>query len=303
MCVHAERLFVTSGGEQTTLWFSENFDPTNWYVSLDEAGFIDFQDGLGKVNKVLEFNGYVYIFRDTGITRLNGYFDQQQFYVDNTTVPKDKIFADTVADCGKYVVYLTGNGFYRFNGSYAVPIMRGLTGLLAGVDNSNAKCVYHNGNYYCALNVKVDGKTEKRVVSYDPLTDEYYLTKGFTVTDMVEVGGDVNTLFFVVDGYKNLGVIYDRCSLFGHGLDKFWINNEGSFGIDKSKILSRINLVSKGNCTVKIKSDAGERTLFVKADNIVQRLPVGLHGVNFSVAFQSDEPDADINSVSLEFSY
>ena len=303
MCVHAERLFITSGGERTTLWFSENFDPTNWYVSLDEAGFIDFQDGLGRVNKVIEFDGYVYIFRDTGITRLNGYFDQQQFYVDNATVPKDRIFADTVADCGKYVVYLTVNGFYRFGGTYAVPIMRGITELLVGVDNSNAKCVYHNGRYYCALNVKIGENIEKRVVCYDPLTDGYYLTKGFIVKDMVEVDGDVNALFFVVDGYKDLGVIDDKCRLFGHGLEKFWINNEGNFGIEKSKILSYINLVSKGNCTVRIKSDDGERTIFVKAGEIVQRLPVGLHGVNFSIAFESDETGANINSVSLEFSY
>ena len=61
--------------------------------------------------------------------------------------------------------------------------------------------------------------------------------------------------------------------------------------------------MSKGNCTVRIKSDEGERTIFVKASDILQRLPIGLHGVNFSVAFISDETGANINSVSLEFSY
>ncbi|MBQ3571955.1 MAG: hypothetical protein IJA15_03915 [Clostridia bacterium] len=42
MCIHNERLFVTEGGQKTTLWFSDDFNPLNWNVSLEDAGYLTY---------------------------------------------------------------------------------------------------------------------------------------------------------------------------------------------------------------------------------------------------------------------
>ena len=79
MCVHNERLFVTTGGVDNALWFSDDFDPTNWNVSLTEAGFIDMNDFRGDMKRVVSFGDYLYVFRTFGITRITAYSDQRLF--------------------------------------------------------------------------------------------------------------------------------------------------------------------------------------------------------------------------------
>lgn len=303
MCLHAERLFVSVGGERTSLWFSDNFDPTNWYVSLDEAGFIDFQDGLGRVLKAVDFKGYVYVFRDQGITRVTGYFDQRDFSAESVAADKVQIFADTIADCGKKLIYLTSDGFYSFDGTYTNKIMSGIASIVTGVDNQGSVAAYHNGNYYCTVNVRVGEKTEKRVICYDVEDRTYYFAKGFSVGDMLSVTGDDGNFYFAVDGYNKLGVLDENCRLFGNSLLKVWKNNRGNFGTDEVKTLARMNICSNGNCLVKLKSENGERKIYVRAQKSVQRLPVGLKGQNFSITFESVEFGAKISSVSLEFAY
>ncbi|MBP5177419.1 MAG: hypothetical protein ILP02_02410, partial [Clostridia bacterium] len=300
MCLHAERLFITSGGEGTTLWFSENFDPTNWYVSLTKAGFIDFQDGLGKVNCVVEYGGYVYVFRDYGITRVGGYFDQTEFFADNVDVNRDRIFSGTVASTGNFVLYLTSDGFYRFDGSGAYPVMRGLKNALSGIDNEDATAVYHDGRYYCSLKVRIGDKVERRVLCYDVTGGDFYLSKGFQVSDMVSAPFFGGMLLFAVDGFDRVGVLSDKARLFNMGLEKYWVNNVGDFGVEKPKIMSKIGLSSKGSATVRIKSENGERTIFVKPCDLKKTYPVGLHGVNFQIEFFSIQPLANVGSVSFE---
>ena len=77
MCIHFERLFVTTPGYRNTLWFSDDFNPTNWNVSLTEAGFIEMDDPGGDLIKVVSFGDYLYVFRSFGITRISAYTDQR----------------------------------------------------------------------------------------------------------------------------------------------------------------------------------------------------------------------------------
>ncbi len=301
MCTHGERLFVTTGGEKTTLWFSDNFDPTNWYVSLDEAGFIDFRDGLGQVNKVIEFDGRVYIFRDVGVNRLQGYMKQQDFYVESVSVPREKIFASTVTDCGKNIVYLTGGGFYSFDGYNAVRILPELKGYIAGVDNETSHGAYHNGSFYCSFRLKIGGKVENRILCYNVADGSYYLVKGFSVDEMLHVVEIGDKLLFVTEG--KLGEMSDTAKYFGKTLKKRWVNNAGNFGIAKVKTLKKIELVSKGDCEVTISSDFGERKLAIDGSRAARSVSVGLKGNEFSIAFESRTVGAEISDVDLVFAY
>lgn len=116
MCVHAERIFATVSGEQNKVWFSADFNPENWKVSGDGAGYIDFDDEGGKVIKVVKFLNYVYIFRDFGVERLTAFGAQTDFSVSKIYTASARIYPDTIVPLGDSIVFLTEEGLKCLDG-------------------------------------------------------------------------------------------------------------------------------------------------------------------------------------------
>ena len=52
MCIHDNRLFATIDGEAKSIIFSEELNPINFNVSVEEGGYINMSDDFGKCNKV-----------------------------------------------------------------------------------------------------------------------------------------------------------------------------------------------------------------------------------------------------------
>ena len=100
-----------------TLWFSDDLDPTNWNISLDEAGFVEMADENGALLKVLSFFNYVYVFRSYGITRFYATGEQSRFSLMHLFVSSDRIIGDTVCVCGARILFLTQRGLFDFDGS------------------------------------------------------------------------------------------------------------------------------------------------------------------------------------------
>ena len=105
MCLHNERLFATTDDGLNTVWFSDDLDPTNWSVSLVDAGFIQLADERGAPKKVISFNGYVYIFREKGISRLSASGGQEEFYLSHLFVSSGKIYDKTICLCGDKEIF------------------------------------------------------------------------------------------------------------------------------------------------------------------------------------------------------
>ncbi|MDE7192241.1 MAG: hypothetical protein K2O35_07225 [Clostridia bacterium] len=116
MCVHYERIYAVVEGARNSLWFSDDFDPFNWNVSLDEGGYIDFDGSLGGVNAVRSFDNYLYVFCDFGIYRLTAYADQTQFAMKKVYTSGGRIFASSITECGEYVAFAGEDGIYLFDG-------------------------------------------------------------------------------------------------------------------------------------------------------------------------------------------
>lgn len=116
MCVHYERIYAVVKGERNSLWFSDDFDPFNWNVSLEEGGYIDFDGSLGNVNAVKSFDNYLYVFCDFGIYRLTAYADQTQFSMKKVYVSGGRIISKSITCCGEYVAFAGEDGIYLFDG-------------------------------------------------------------------------------------------------------------------------------------------------------------------------------------------
>ncbi|HBP43817.1 MAG TPA: hypothetical protein DD621_04030, partial [Clostridiales bacterium] len=153
MCLHYERLFATVDSDRNEIWFSDDLDPTNWNVSIEEAGFIKFNDDRGVVNKVVSFNDYVYVFREYGISRITAYAQQSEFNVAQLFVSSGKIYGNSVCVCGDKILMLTANGIYAFDGYNTTKINLNIDNLLDNTQNINCQSCYCNGKYYLACNL------------------------------------------------------------------------------------------------------------------------------------------------------
>ena len=122
--VHNERVYGTVSGTSEQLWFSDNFDPENWTVSGDEAGYISFQDECGDALAAVSFLGYLYIFREHGIHRLTAYGDQSEFSLKKLFTATGRIYKHTITLCGDRIMFLTDEGIFSFDGYSATPAVK-----------------------------------------------------------------------------------------------------------------------------------------------------------------------------------
>jgi len=116
MCVHSERIYAVSEDERNKLWFSDDFNPFNWNVSLQEGGYIEFDGSLGSVSAVRSFDNYLYVFCDYGIYRLSAYVDQSQFSLKKIYSSSGRIYSPSVTECGEYIAFAGEDGVYLFDG-------------------------------------------------------------------------------------------------------------------------------------------------------------------------------------------
>ncbi len=190
MCLHSERLFATTDDGSNTVWFSDDLDPTNWSISLVDAGFIQLADERGKPIKVVSFNGYVYIFRDKGISRLTASGAQEEFYLSHLFVSSGKIYEKTICLCGDKIIFLASDGIYSFNGSETTKILGDLSDLVKPAENSTA--VFFDGKYYLSAHIDFEDSafedSERDVNALfilDAESREYSIQRGISVSSMV----------------------------------------------------------------------------------------------------------------------
>lgn len=303
MCVHGERLFVTTGGEQTSLWFSDDFDPTQWYVSLDQAGFIDFQDGRGRLLKVVSFNNYVYVFRNYGITRLSAFGAQTEFSATGLFLGSGRIFQNSIVDCGNRIIYLAEDGFYSFDGVSSVRILSEYDKYLKGVDNRFAKGVFYNGKLFFTLALNV-GETISCVLCYDVFQGMSFIAKDLYIYDMEIIrANEYSQMIGLCTFSHNLVQMNFNGAFFNQPLRKVWKSRFCDFGIPKHKTLQKITLYSPNDLTVNVKGEHSEKTFEVKGKNGVTEISVGVSGKLFSVEVESQTMQVDISKITLYFNY
>ncbi len=300
MCIHSERLFATTSGDGTALWFSDDFNPTNWSVSLDEAGYIELPDERGELLKVVSFLDYVFVFRSYGISRIYAYGDQTEFSVDNLFNNVGKIYANTVTECGGYIIFLTSSGFYRFNGIDTVKILPFYDRFLKGVNNDDAKGVFYNGKLYLNLNMKFNSKIENVVLIYDLESKVPYIAKGLKIDDLELVSGEDYNVYAISNG--KLSLIDNSGKRFLKPLKKIWESGETDFSIetDKKK-LDKIRITTSEDIAIYVIVDG--KTYIYNVSGGTSILKLNLYGSIFKFKIISYTKNPKILKPSFFFSY
>ncbi len=302
MCVHNERIFATEGNGSTSLWFSDDFNPLNWYISLDEAGFIDFQDERGALLKVISFLDYVYVFREFGISRLSAFGLQEDFSVSNLHFKVGKIYGDSVTDCGEHVYFVSTDGIYRFNGVDAVKILECYDEFLIGVDNSDCQGVYDNQKLYFNLKMKIDGNEEKVVIVYNLETKTSYVLRGAKISWLCPLKNSQKTLLAVYNNGEKVATVVDGYGkLFNKPLKKVWQSNVTDFSIPSKKRLYKVSAITKGDIKLEVLCDGKISKYDIKRS--CQDVKPFVKGEEFAMKIISYDNDPKIIRPTLYFSY
>ena len=302
MAIHYERLFIT-GGDDDTLWFSDDFDPTNWNLSVSEAGFIDLADGRGEVLKCVSFEDYLFVFRRYGITRVTAFADQTEFSAAGLYVSSGKIYPDSVTLCGDCILFFASDGVYRFNGVSAVKISAPFFAALDATDE-NVSGRYYDG--YAYFNVTAKGEEKKRILRIDPHRGDFCFLKGLDPKDILLVAGTDEYALLVHDGEKNapVRIINDGTGVLGDETECFWKSKETDFGLPiKNKRLAEIKFSANAPVTVKVVADGKESEYADGGSGGIRRIRPDARGDRFSVSFKSVGSGIRISDVELTFRY
>ncbi len=298
MCLHYDRMYCTVGGEKNAVWFSDDFDPSNWNVSLDEAGYIEFNDDLGSVNAVVSFLDRVYIFRDYGINKLSAYNDQGNFSVARLYLSTGRIVADTVKCSGSGIIFQADNAVYHFDGLEVRRIMTNLTGLLGAHEYSNA--AFFNGCYYLACNIKADSPSERNngLIEYRMYDGDINVMHGFDISCMTAINQPESKLLAVVNG--NIAVLDASGALFGQPLRKLWTTPESTLGLtDTVKILKEIVINSKHDAILDVELDGVLHRYYLDGDSKYQKVKVNESFDRIRISVISETTEARISRIEL----
>lgn len=276
MCVHAERVFATVSGEQNKVWFSADFNPENWKVSGDGAGYIDFDDEGGKVIKVVKFLNYVYVFRDFGVERLTAFGEQTDFSVSKIYTASARIYPDTIAVLGDRIVFLTDEGLKCLDGYNVVNIFKELPGFFSHYIG-DAVATGTDDKYFLALKMHFKEEHANRIL--DEVNESgIYTNNGLVVCDVkknrmtIFRGMDIHYLksikvhtessvFMTFNGPKrnSLGVFSKIGKYFSDAMPKFWSTGYTDLGYpDRRKSIRSVSLMTSLPITLGLELD-GEK--------------------------------------------
>ena len=300
-CVHYERLFATS---DQTIWFSDDFDPSNWSVSLTEAGFIDLTGFRGDCLKVVSFLDYLYVFRRYGITKINAYAKQSDFSANDLFVSSGRTIGSSITFCGDEIIFMTSEGFYSFNGMTARRILTSLDGAI-DYDDEDVKGQFYSGKAFFTVTALNDGVPEKMVLVVDVNSGNYYFMQGFDIVDIQLIDGlynynlafldsDGDTVYLLDKSGEKKGVLPEAC----------WSSKLTDFGVTgRNKIIDEVSFYTTAKAEIIVSNGYWERKFSVNGGRRRREIFPHMIGDSFKIKIICKEASPRIEKLSVRFSY
>lgn len=304
MCIHSERLFITSGGVDGALWFSDDFDPTNWNVSLSEAGFIDLGEDRGEMLCVLPLGGHVYVFSSFGVSRVTAYGDQTEFSVSHLLTSCGKILKNTIMSCGDCIMFFATDGLYRFDGYNAERVSDPWFGKVS-TDAYFVKGRYYNGTAYYLLQFLHGDSYDNGVLTIKPNGSDGEIIFIGLISEICLLKTDEEySLLAYERGAKSICEFAKDQGFCGEAVPMEWESKESDFGVSaKRKRLTEITFNSNLTVKLTVVADGKAYPFTVEPKNGKCVVKPNVYGNAFSFKIMVMGVKAEISGFELEFSY
>lgn len=316
MCKHYNRIFAIESGNRNKLVYSDNLDPTGWVES--DTKYFNLADDKGALIKVVNFNDFVYIFKEFGISKLSAYSSQEDFAITDLFAASGKIYSNSICLCGDKIMFLAKDGLYSFNGYSSTKISTQIESLLENIDNENCSCAFYNGKYYLATRINFGdeekigcenysgGYVNNALLEYDMKSGAIEIVRGLDIKSMCAIEYDVtNKLVFAFNGeHKNkLAQLSRNGKYFSSSLKKYWISAFTNLGqASKPKKIKTINLIANGPCKVIVRTDKFKKEYDVNGASKTTKILPNIEGEMFQIGFESESPAVQISNAEIEVS-
>ena len=287
--IYNERVFGCVNGAKTRLWFSDDFNPTNWNVNSQDAGFIEFADECGDLLKVVSFLGHLYVFRDYGIFRLIGYGDQSTFTLKKVFTDTGRIYKKTIVHCGDRIVFLADEGLFSFDGYDVVRIGKELPEI---TKKNYAVGAYMDKKYYLACSATIDSSytisnaNANAVLILNLFDKSLSVLAGLDICAQcaVKTHGGAYIVCCFGSSYKNrLGMFSQSGKLFTDALSKKYKSPFTDLGTTAHKTVRYITVTTEYNVTLKVILDNNTYTYSLTGNAKPQKIIVEKCGVKFGI--------------------
>lgn len=303
LCVQSERLIIASPDGNSKLWFSDDFNPENWNVSLNEAGYVELYDNLCKIKRVVSFNGYAYVFKEYGIYRLYLTGAQSDFTATCVLKSGSYIYGDSVTVCGDFLVYMTDDGIYAFNGLSSKKISAEFDLFLQSGGDRCARGEYLNGNLYLLISAKIKGVVKTVLFKYDfyKKRSEVLVLKPFnSICKILTDEGGIIAL--TAKNEKRFMKIGGKGTCFGENVEKYYKSGKLDFNIlQKNKVLSKVKIYSEEEAEIELISEYGIKTFTLKSG--LNEINCNLKGETFTYIIKSMQKNSLILKPTFYLTY
>lgn len=319
MCIHQNRLFATIEGEARSIIFSEELNPINFNVNINEGGYINMEDEFGKCNKVISFDGYLYVFRDYNIARISQGKDKNEFVVNNIYVGNGNIYPNTIAVCGNKIMFLASDGIYEFNGTVSKKLKFNFDNMIDTVDTYFVVAKYCNGNYYLACNINFDDdyefpceqlmlKRNNSLIKIDVNNNNCEIMRGCDIKELTVIDDGLNNCIFVSYNYdsifSSIGKLNNSGCVKNNKLKKLWKSKKHDFDVpDKVKYIKEMSFISKSDIDINIYLDDKIKTYKVFGSEKVQKIKINEKAIRFGFGFTTESNNVYISSPQVKVGF
>lgn len=312
LCIYKNRTFITEGGERLHIR-TEPTNLTSWgTVESSENVYITFDSEQGYINKLLTFNGYMFVIRDFDISRIM-WFDNDTYNVSKLLCSGSKMYGKTACICGDVGIILAKDGLYKFDSVSAEKIDLKLNNMFNVSGNQNAVATFRNGIYYLACNLKFDDDEKigcennsylnNALISYEVSSGNYTIERGIDIKDLCTIQYESvdKVLACFNGGYKNnIGQLTSSGKIFGDVQIKYWRSPLTDLGYsNKLKYVREISLISKYDAKLCVFTETESREFVIKGGNVVTQLPVRIKGRLLALSIRSEVERAFISNIKL----
>lgn len=301
MAFHHERVFATTGNDRNRVWFSEDFNPLNWTVSSDEAGYIEFQDEYGTLLEVVSLGDYLFVFKENAIMRITAYADQTEFTVSKIAVGIDRIISGSIVQAGDCIYFLTISGFYSFDGYTVTRLNRYMP---KSIDDGALTATALGDKYYYATRLEINGDSgagdNNALVVYDLRQKTFSIVGGVNILKLLAVNlHHLNKVYAILSGDDCVTEIIDKGENYGLKTTKLWESIETNFGTNDKKVLRRIRIYTLHDITLSVTADAVTTTYKIYGSEKWQNIRIERSG--YVMSFSISGKDIDVKPMEFEF--
>lgn len=300
ICVHENCFYAIEAENDATLLYAQNVDVEKFNSVVFNKYVFSGGEG-GRLQKLFSLNDYVYLFRDNGIVKIYPFAGDKDLSITHVYYSSFYIMPETIQRCGDVILFLTTEGLFAFDGNKVKSIDLEIFKKLDIVNFKTFASAVHAGKYFLACKLKFDGEDKvfcensqsgyknNIVIVYDVENNTTEIIRGIDVRGFTAFESDkVNKLTcnFYNDNKHRIGEFTQDGKIFDVVAPKKWESDWSDFGyIGKKKILRNVQLISKGNCKLKIESENDLKIFDIVASENAQKININMKGKKFKISF------------------